>query len=102
MGYLWLLEGVLAYIQQHIDGLPGFVSCGIHRQFFLGERVQAQTTGIRVVLHPPPFDMRRELAIGTQDAWFGGSSVDHLVDREADHDIFYRDFLSFNVTSGVD
>ena len=83
-------------------GLRVLLSCGVYRQFFLGERVQAQTTGIRVVPHPPPFDMRRGLEIAAQDSWFGGHAADYLVDAAADYDLFCRESLMFEVTSGVD
>ena len=64
------------------------LSCERHRQFFLGERVRAQTIGTRVISHLPPFDMRYGLDISGQDAWLGGVPFEPFIDRDADYDVF--------------
>lgn len=76
--------------------------CDLHRQFFLGERVRAQTTGIRVVPQTPPFDMRRGLDILAQDFWFVGVLFDVYIYPSADYGTFCREFLAFTVSPGIE
>ena len=76
--------------------------CEVHRQFFLGEHVRAQTTGVQVVPQTPPFDMRLGLAILVQDFWFTGVPFDAYVYPNADYDIFCQEYLVFTVSPGIE
>ena len=58
--------------------------------YYLGERVQGQVTGVRVVPEHPPVDMRFGSRISGQEALvLGTSAVPFLLD-EADYDEFCR------------
>ena len=58
--------------------------------YYLGERVQCQVTGIRVVLEHPPVDMRFGSRISGQEALVLGTSVVPFLLDEADYDEFCR------------